>query len=110
MDEVLAVEILREFGASELVGKLYSRQVGGGTWTAMRFSDIRLLPWYKTFEKTPEFLAFDVDLSGPWRVLDIRRESDDQGPYIAAALRRFEQVPQWVISLRKHMREQKQQG
>ncbi len=92
----VAVEILREFGASEFVGKLYLKP--SGSWTIARIAQIRQMPWYVAFEKTPQTFAFDMQGSGPWEVLHFRTESDEFGGYVAVALRQFEKgkAPPWV--------------
>jgi hypothetical protein len=105
-DDQMAVEILREFGASELVGRLYSRIVGG-EWLPVQPSMVLLFPWYETFTQRPSHVVFDLEASGPWEVLFVRRESDEQGVYIAVALRRFEKAPAWVGTLRQSLRGRK---
>ena len=106
MDDQMAVEILREFGASELVGKLYSRPVAA-EWSPVQPSLVHLLPWYEAFTKNPTLVVFDMEGSEPWQVLFVRRESDEQGIYTAIALKRFEKAPTWVDAVRRRFRERK---
>src|SRR5215471_4543757 len=47
----IAVEILREFGATELVGKLYTKPTLIGNWTIAPFEEVRKTSWYEVFEK-----------------------------------------------------------
>ena len=102
----MAVGILREFRASEFVGKLYTKPVIG-PWTSAKFEEIRQTGWYEVYEKAPQFIVFDMQGSGAWEVLHFRIESDDSGPYVAVALRQFEKgkAPLWVKSLRSSLRE-----
>ncbi|SRR6266566_357702 len=96
----VAVEILREFGASEFVGKLYLKP--SGSWTIARIAQIREMPWYRVFEDAPQMLVFDMQGSGAWEVLHFRTESDEFGGYFAIALRQFAKgkVPHWVKTAR----------
>lgn len=100
----IALEILREFSASEFVAKLHTKPVIGN-WTIAQFEEIRRTAWYKVSEKAPQFIVFDMQGSGPWELLHFRIESDDSGHYVAVALRRFEKgkAPQWVKSLRSSL-------
>jgi len=102
----VALEILREFSASEFVGKLHIKPVIGH-WTVAQFEEIRRTAWYEVYEKAPQFIVFDMQGSGPWEVLHFRIESNDSGtaPYVAVALRLFEKgrAPIWVKSLRSSL-------
>jgi len=100
----IAVEILREFSASEFVGKLYIKPVIGD-WTIAQFEQIRQTAWYDVSVKAPQFIVFDMQGSGPWEVLHFRLEGDMSGPYVAVALRQFEKgkAPLWVKSLRSSL-------
>jgi hypothetical protein len=80
----IAVEILREFSASELVGKVYVVGRTGG-WAPVSQPGIRDYIWYKNFPKDP--LKFYTEGSGPWDVLYFRQESDESGPYLAVGLK-----------------------
>jgi hypothetical protein len=80
----IAVEILREFSATELVGKVYVKG-RGGTWAPASQPGIREYSWYK---ELPEHgLLFETEGSTPWKVLYFRQESDDSGPYVAVGLK-----------------------
>lgn len=96
----IAVEILREFGATEFVGKLYTKPVRD--WIVAPFHKIRDTPWYKVFEEEADKVVFEMQGSGPWKVLHFRAESDESGQYVAVALRQFEsgKVPGWVKTVR----------
>lgn len=89
-DPRFAIEILREFSSTEFVGKLY---VNVGTWIPATWNALSQHKWYQQYEKfrgTPlaiTLLHFEMDGSGVWGVQYIRDESDESGPYIAAALK-----------------------
>lgn len=97
----IALEILREFGATEFVGKVYTK-LSIGEWTVTQFQKIRQTPWYEAFEKIPKMVVFDMQGSGPWEVLHFRAESDESGAYVAVALRQFDKgkTPAWVKLVR----------
>jgi hypothetical protein len=80
----IAVEILREFWATELVGKVYVKG-RGGNWGAASQPGIREFNWYKEFPQGG--LVFETEGSNPWQVLYFREESDESGPYVAVGLR-----------------------
>jgi hypothetical protein len=80
----IAIEILREFSASELVGKVYVRG-RAGNWIPVSQPGIREFTWYKEFSKGRLF--FVTQGSDPWKVLYFRPESDETGPYVAIGLR-----------------------
>lgn len=87
----VAIEILREYSANELLGKLYI--IGaGGDWTQASFPALERLEWYQFYVKLPQkaldagFIAFYMEGSGAWKILHFRAESDATGPYVAAAL------------------------
>jgi len=92
----IAVEVLREFGATELRGKLYARPVNNSTWFAMPPDFIKAAPWYKFFQEKPKQVVFDMEGSGPWEILYFRNESDETGTYVAIALRLLAESPPWV--------------
>jgi hypothetical protein len=96
----IAIEVLREFGATELRGKLYVRQMSS-SWVPAQIDYIRSTPWYQFFEKNQKHVVFDMDGSGPWEVLYFRNESDETGTYVAVALRYMAEVPVWVQGQRK---------
>jgi hypothetical protein len=82
----IALEIVQEYSATELLGKIYVIGLGG-RWTALTQAQAAEKPWHKWFMKTHRFLYFDMEGSGWWQVLHFRIESDDAGQYVAAALR-----------------------
>jgi hypothetical protein len=81
----VAIEILREFSASELVGKVYVKG-SSGNWVPVSEPGVHDYAWYREFPNTKN-LAFWIDGSDPWKVLYFRDESDDAGPYVAVALK-----------------------
>jgi len=87
----VAVEIIREYSASELLGKLYIIGVSGD-WTPASFAAIEQLEWYKFYLKLGQrdldaaTISFDMEGSGTWRIMHFRAESDPTGPYVAVAL------------------------
>jgi hypothetical protein len=85
-----AVEILREFSTTELIGKLYVNT--GGSWLVASRAALANLEWYSFSQKVgtsaaSRFLYFVMEGSGIWQVQHLRDESDDSGPYIAVALK-----------------------
>ena len=82
----VAIEILREFSATELVGKVYIRGPAAG-WVPVDPSTLADYDWYKHFGKQGWQVNFDMEPAGRWNVLNFRTESDERGPYVAAALR-----------------------
>ena len=81
----IAIEILREFSASELVGKIYVKS-RAGNWVPVSEPGVRDFSWYKAF-RTTKSVEFRMDGSDPWKVLYFRVESDDAGPYVAVGLK-----------------------
>jgi hypothetical protein len=84
--EEIAIEVLREFSPTELIGKVYYKSPFG-TWAAIDQGRASLYGWYKWFFKVKHDLVFNMDGSGPWEVLHFRNESDESGPYVAVALK-----------------------
>jgi hypothetical protein len=80
----VAVEILREFSATELVGKVYVKGKSGN-WVPSSQGGIRSYSWYQDFPRLG--LIFITEGSSPWGVLYFRQESDESGPYVAVGLR-----------------------
>ena len=81
----IAIEILREFSASELVGKVYIK-VKGVDWMPVSQQGVRDYTWYKEYQ-SGRGLEFLTDGPEPWEVLYFRSESDAVGPYVAVGLR-----------------------
>jgi hypothetical protein len=85
----VAIEILREFSALEFIGKVYVL-TPGRNWQPVTPLGVGNFDWFKKYQSQSRqrskfyFAAQDGDL---WRVLFLRQESDDQGPYLAAALK-----------------------
>jgi hypothetical protein len=82
---VIAIEILREFSPTELVGKVYVK-TRGGNWAPVSQPGLKDYDWYREFTKNKS-LGFWIDMVYPWEVLYFRTESDDAGPYVAVGLR-----------------------
>ena len=89
--EKVAIEVLREYSANEIIGKVYVQV--GGNWTPILLPAVENSDWYKWYKKLPAHFRnrakayyFDMDGSGPWRVLHFRTESDETGPYFAVAI------------------------
>jgi hypothetical protein len=97
----IAMEILREFGASEMVGKIYNRPQFG-SWEPVKPEWLRSSPWYKGYEfMKRQHFVFDMQGSGPWEVLHFRSESDETGPYVAVALKHMSKAPGWLDNQRE---------
>jgi hypothetical protein len=82
-----AIEVLREFSASEFIGKLYAQQAGN--WVPVSVYALSNYDWYDWFRKS-RMLYFAMPGSQNWKVLHFRQESDDTGPYVAIALQYLE--------------------
>lgn len=95
-----AIEVLREFSASELRGKLYFRPLNSN-WVPVTIDKLRSTVWYKIYEQRQKDFVFDMEGSGPWEILYFRNESDETGTYLALALRHLPEPPAWVLTQRK---------
>jgi len=89
----VAIEILREYGANELIGKMYYKGALN-QWLPIEPRSIADVAWYTVFHKMPpaartntKMYYFHMEGSGRWSVLHFRTESDETGPYVAVALR-----------------------
>lgn len=89
----VALEVLREYGANELIGKIYFKG-NFNQWVPAEPSQVTDLEWFKWYLKLPTQARdakhgyyFDMVGSGRWEVLHFRNESDETGPYVAMALR-----------------------
>ena len=92
--ERVAIEVLREFSATEFVGKLYLMSGSPLSWVPADMHTAQGQEWYKWYTRIPKGIRekganffFEVEGSGKWTVLYLRGESDDAGPYVAIALR-----------------------
>jgi len=87
----VALEVIREYSANELLGKIYTRSLAN--WWPLDPSSANNMPWFTFYTsaapaartKIPIF-SFEMDGSGLWRVLHFRNETDETGPYVAVAL------------------------
>lgn len=87
-----AIEILREFSATELVGKVYAR-TRGGNFQAVSPMGVRDYSWYRDYQDflrggkiVEKSLYFATQESDYWEVLYLRPETDESGGYVAVAL------------------------
>jgi len=82
-----AVEIIREYSANELIGKLY-RKSNSGQWIPVDPGTLESPEWkQRSSGSSPAKWKFEMAGSGVWKVLHLRIESDEMGPYVAIALR-----------------------
>jgi len=82
----IAIEILREYSATEFIGKMYWSTTGD--WTPVDAVRVATCDWYEWYQKTAgRKLYFEMEGSGNWEVLHFRNESDASGPYVAVALK-----------------------
>lgn len=82
-----AVEIIQEYSANELVGKLF-RKGYSGQWVPVDSGTLESPEWKQRFAGTsPGKWKFEMAGSGVWDVLHLRIESDETGPYVAIAMR-----------------------
>jgi hypothetical protein len=81
----IAIEILREFSAIELVGKLYAKVRTTGGWAPVSQPGLRDYSWYKNYPANR--VTFNTEGSAPWDVLFFRQESDESGPYVAVGVK-----------------------
>jgi hypothetical protein len=97
----IAVEILREFGTTELRGKIYYRV--GNTWAPVHPDRARSnqFQWFNAFEQSSKDFVFDMQSSGAWEVLYFRTESDETGGYLSVALRLLPELPAFLALYRK---------
>jgi hypothetical protein len=95
-----ALEILREFNPSELVGKIYAQGLGS-QWAPARPDVVASTDWYAHFSKFHNHVFFDMQGSGLWEVLHYRNESDDTGLYVAVAICYHAKAVPWIDNQRE---------
>ena len=83
-----AIEILREFSASEFIGKVYVLSAGNN-WLQLAPIGVHNYGWYEKFREGKELL-FEMEGGELWEVLQLRTESDESGSYVAVALRHYQ--------------------
>jgi hypothetical protein len=95
-----AVEILREFSAVELIGKVYAL-TPGRNWQPVTPEGVRNYEWFTAYRRivqhkptTQNRMYFETQEGDYWEVLFFRQESDDLGQYIAVGLRYEHAKPQ----------------
>jgi len=88
-----AVEILREFSAVELIGKLYAL-TPERNWQPVTPDGVRNFEWFKTYRNivthkptTQNRMYFESQDGDFWEVLFFRQEADELGQYMAVGLR-----------------------
>jgi len=90
----VAIEILRVFSSSELVGKICVQTQEN--WLAISPSAVTSYDWFTTYadirqkDESPNKLYFQTPEKDYWEVIYFRQESDESGAYMAAALRHEE--------------------
>ena len=96
--EKLAIEVLREYSASEFIGKVYHRPIPLPNWQSVNPTEALQYPWFSWVSTAQRALYFEMEASGFWKVLHFRTESDESGPYLAVALQYCElsQIPMWL--------------
>jgi hypothetical protein len=88
----IAVEILREFSALEMIGKIYAL-TRDRNWAPVTPLGVSQYSWYKDYQEALRrkqsffFEGQGADTPDVWKVLYIRQESDEVGSYLAVALR-----------------------
>jgi hypothetical protein len=91
----VAIEILREFSPSELIGKIYV-QTRDMNWQPLSPSGANSYSWFTAYrsmqqdEQSRNSLYFQTPERDYWEVIYFRQESDESGAYMAAALRHGE--------------------
>ena len=82
----VSIEILREFGPQEFIGKVYVLRETA--WRPVTPEGAASFDWYQTFQKG-EPVYFDMRGSGRWEIEWFRFESSARtpNPYLAVALR-----------------------
>jgi len=103
-----AAEILREFGPSELVGKLYEQS--GSDWIPAQWYVFSVSPWFDAYHKFRKYFFFDMQGSGAWNVLHFRNESDASGPYVAVAMKYNDEEPTWIQGVRQQLADESFRG
>lgn len=101
----IALEVLREFGANELIGKIYVRTFGATSWVPAQWDLIQSTAWYQGYLRLHgQHFFFDMAGSGTWQIVHFRTETDETGPYVAVALQYQPKTPQWVVQQRERER------
>ena len=82
----VAIEVLREFGPQEFIGKVYVLRETA--WRLVTPEGASSFGWYQSFQKG-EPVYFDMRGSGQWEIEWFRFESSARtpNPYLAVALR-----------------------
>ena len=82
----VAIEILREFGSQEFIGKVYVLRER--SWRPVTPEGASSFGWYQSFQKKNP-VYFDMRGSGRWEIEWFRFESSTRSPnpYLAVALK-----------------------
>jgi hypothetical protein len=83
----VGLEVLREFGTTELIGKVYIRLSPADPWTPVQGDSPTVVGWHQNSERFQQHFVFDMAGSGVWDVVHFRAEADETGPYVTVALR-----------------------
>lgn len=95
-DPDIALEILREYGPSEMLGRIHVMQPGAN-WTRLSPTEASSRSWYAFYLQNHRDVFFEMKGSGLWQVANFRNESDETGPYVAAALSfQPSNLPEWL--------------
>jgi len=84
----MAIEVLREFGPQEFIGKVYVLRER--SWRPVPPESASSFDWYQSFQKK-EPVYFDMRGSGRWGIEWFRFESSARSlnPYLAVALKQI---------------------
>ncbi len=84
----IAIEIVREFSATEFIGKIYVR-TGDSNWGQLTDAGARNYDWYKGVLQGKKGTKWFWEMRGGdrWEVLHFKTEVDESGPYVAVALK-----------------------
>lgn len=100
----IALEVLREFGTTELIGKVYIKAFVSTSWMPAQWDLIQQVDWYQGYLQTPQYFLFDMAGSGTWEVVHFRTETDETGPYVSVAIKYLPKAPAWVQNQRDRER------
>jgi len=84
-DPDVALEILREYGPSEMLGRIHVI-APGSNWTRLSPSDASRCRRYTFYLQNHRDVFFEMKGSGVWQVANFQNESDETGSYVAVAL------------------------
>lgn len=92
-----AIEILREYGPSEMLGRIHVKEAGAN-WERLSPDGASNCGWYEFYLQNHRDVFFEMKGSGLWEVVNFRNESDETGPYLAVALSfQPSKLPAWLL-------------